>query len=210
MVSLNPQMRQVEEANAELELVVYNFEKGGHKFVGSVIVTLAELESGETSDEWFPLLLHPSLREAVKGELVPLLRVQMTLAAFRWDRLPPRPVDFIPDYRMPTRCGPGKDHPHLPGSPALNPYGRLQFHPSCVPLLVSTNSKESSRVTDVNWDRLCVTLPAQGGLRAARHLDARSNEAACIACNQHCCSISSSLATPLSIIIVDTQVDAAC
>jgi hypothetical protein len=105
-------LHQVEEANAELELVVYNFEKGGHKFVGSVIVTLAELESGEKSDEWFPLLLHPSLREAVKGELVPLLRVQMTLAAFRWDRLPPRPVDFIPDYRMPTRCGPGKDHSH--------------------------------------------------------------------------------------------------
>jgi hypothetical protein len=106
-------LRQVEEANAELELVVYNFEKGGHQFVGSVIVTLAELESGETSDEWFPLLLHPSLRESAKGELVPLLRVQMTLAAFRWDRLPPRPVDFIPDYRMPTRCGPGENHPDV-------------------------------------------------------------------------------------------------
>jgi hypothetical protein len=114
MATLNrkPKIAQVEEANAELELVVYNFEKGGHKFVGSVIVTLAELESGETSDEWFPLLLHPSLRDSVQGELVPLLRVQMTLAAFRWDRLPPRPVDFIPDYRMPTRCGPGEIRPH--------------------------------------------------------------------------------------------------
>ena len=100
---------QVEEANAELELVVYNFEKGGHKFVGSVVVKLAELESGETSDEWYPLQLHPALREAAKGEMVPLLRVQMTLAAFRWDRLPPRPIDFVPDYRMPTRCGPGKE-----------------------------------------------------------------------------------------------------
>jgi hypothetical protein len=98
---------QVEEANAELELVIYNFEKGGHKFVGSVIVKLAELESGETVDEWYPLQLHPSLRENTKCELEPLLRVQMTLAAFRWDRLPPRPIDYVPDYRMPTRSGPG-------------------------------------------------------------------------------------------------------
>ncbi len=102
----------MEEANAELESVVYNFEKGGHKLVGSVIVTLAELESGESSDEPFPVLLHPSLRDSVKGELVPLLRVLRTLAAFRWDRLPPRPVDFVPDYRMPTRCGPGESLPH--------------------------------------------------------------------------------------------------
>jgi Ca2+-dependent lipid-binding protein len=47
----------VEEDNSELELVVYNFDNGGHQFVGSVLVRLAEMESGEPIDEWYPLTL---------------------------------------------------------------------------------------------------------------------------------------------------------
>jgi hypothetical protein len=97
----------VEEEESELELVVYNFDGGSaHKFVGSVVIRLQEIENGETTDEWYPLSLHPSLRKG-RGPEDPLLRVQMTLATFRWDPLPPRPVDFIPQYRMPTRHAPG-------------------------------------------------------------------------------------------------------
>ena len=130
----------VEEEDSELELVVYNFDGSSqHKFVGSVVIRLQEIENGETTDEWYPLSLHPSLRKGRGPEVLifaraihactvclawdwsgpsqyltphsaqdPLLRVQMTLAAFRWDPLPPRPVDFIPQYRMPTRLAPGR------------------------------------------------------------------------------------------------------
>lgn len=57
----------VEEDNSELELVVYNFDNGGHQFVGSVLVRLAEMESGEPVDEWYPL----TLRELKKNPLSP-------------------------------------------------------------------------------------------------------------------------------------------
>eukprot|EP00290_Baffinella_frigidus_P055694 CAMPEP_0180341968 /NCGR_PEP_ID=MMETSP0989-20121125/1495_1 /TAXON_ID=697907 /ORGANISM="non described non described, Strain CCMP2293" /LENGTH=128 /DNA_ID=CAMNT_0022330813 /DNA_START=95 /DNA_END=478 /DNA_ORIENTATION=+ len=97
----------VEEEDAEIELVVYNLEQhGSHRFVGSAVLRLSDLESGETSDEWYLLSLHPDLQLG-GGPEDPLLRVQLTLAAFRWDPLPPRPHDFVPMYRMPTR--PGKE-----------------------------------------------------------------------------------------------------
>ena len=94
----------MEGANAELELVVYNFEKDGHKFVVSVIVTLAELEKWRDLGRMVSAVATPITVRLCQRELVPLLRVQNDTRC--WDRLPPRPVDFIPDYRMPTRCGP--------------------------------------------------------------------------------------------------------
>ena len=49
-------MHTVEEADSELELVVYNFDSSNaHKFVGSVVIRLQEIENGETTDEWYPL-----------------------------------------------------------------------------------------------------------------------------------------------------------
>mmetsp|Transcript_42078 Transcript_42078/g.132596 ORF Transcript_42078/g.132596 Transcript_42078/m.132596 type:complete len:181 (-) Transcript_42078:400-942(-) len=98
----------VEEDNAELEMVIYSFHKSGsHTFVGSVIVRLHDIENGETVDEWYPVKLNQGLRNG-RGPEDPLLHVQLTVAQFRWEPLPPRPLDFIAEYRMPARSFPGR------------------------------------------------------------------------------------------------------
>lgn len=45
----------------QLELVVFNFDNGGHQFVGSTLLRLSEIESGEPFDEWLPLTLRNCL-----------------------------------------------------------------------------------------------------------------------------------------------------
>lgn len=51
----------------------------------------------------------PQLRQSsdAKGcemRNAPLLRIQLMLATFRWEKLPPRPYGWLPDYRMPLRA----------------------------------------------------------------------------------------------------------
>mmetsp|Transcript_8557 Transcript_8557/g.20217 ORF Transcript_8557/g.20217 Transcript_8557/m.20217 type:complete len:186 (+) Transcript_8557:214-771(+) len=97
----------VEEARAELEVVVYDWNKNGHRFVGSVVVQLSDIEQGDTVDEWYPLRLHPQIRPQ-NGQLPtpePTVRVQITLSRIRFEPLPPRPPDFLPQYRLPSRVG---------------------------------------------------------------------------------------------------------